>query len=255
MIEIAEPQQAMWNAASHILGVTVTEDQPVRVRRGRTMTQSGAIEYWHEKHDLDEQVRAELQARQTYERYSDRRFIGAIYRRIKPEVKSALTSGGNLILHRASGSGTIYLGRQGGDVTVFRLTDEELSIFSPSEVLAYSDTLTAVDDDHIDMRLGAILDRTNVWSLSGSGDLATATAGEVVIIEVDEAAPALIEAEAILAMTSGLSIATPDNYKNKILQRGVAEALKYLPHNLDLGRRRVWLIAEGTGRLIIRSSD
>ena len=118
-----------------------------------------------------------------------------------------------------------------------------------------TDTFAVSDDHNINRRLGAVLGRTKYWSLVGSGDIATATSGETITVDVTPAAPAVVEAEAILAMSLDLTLTSTDDYKRRVAQRGVAEAAKLLPHSIDLGHRRVWLIAEGTGQIILRSSD
>lgn len=139
-------------------------------------------------------------------------------------------------------------------MTVFRLTDASLAVFGPSEVLAYSDTFEMNDDNRISKHLGAVLGRTQYWTMTGSGDTATATSGETIVVAVTPESPVLVEAETILAMSQTLTLVSTDDYKNRIAQRGVAEVAK-LRFGIDLGHRRVWLVAEGDGQMIIRSSD
>lgn len=255
MIEIPESQHSLSMATSHILGVSIAHNSPMRVRRDQILAQSGLLEFWHETQETNRDIVESTKNRNETLAQRDAAFLKAVDRRVTPEIETGLLAGGNLLLHRASGEGEIYLGRNGGDITVFRVDDPGLVIFRQAEVLAYSDTLTATADKAVDKALATIIDATRAWTFSGSGELATATSGEVLLLQVTPEKPVLVEAEAILAMTSALTVSTPENYTSKLLQRTVSEVVKYLPYNIDLGRRKVWLVVHGEGQIVVRSSD
>lgn len=252
MIEIADPQDAFTNAASHILRVRITPDHPVQVRRGRTLAQRGALVFAPQQEKSGDELTDDVEDRQ---RIRGLAFVKGTYARLRPAVGAAVTAGGNLYLKRASGEGEIFLGRNGGDITVFRVDDPALIVLEPAEVLAHSDTLTATLVKNTNKKLAVAVDATHAWTFNGHGDLATATSGEVIVLGVTPEQPVLVETEAILAMSSGIRLTPPENYTSKIVERGIGKALKLLPTNIDLGHRRVWMVADGTGQVVVRSSD
>ncbi|MEM9615799.1 MAG: AIM24 family protein [Actinomycetota bacterium] len=256
MIHIAANPTQLSNAASHILKATITPNAPLRVRRNRIMSAVGDLEYRLETHDLDvESTNPNPDGRST-RRVKDSQIIKSVARRVKPELKLSAITAGNLVLHHTTGTGDLYLGHQGGDVTVFELSDDHLVVFKQNEILAHSHTITTSLDPVVGTDLGLVLESRHAWVLAGTGELATATSGEVIVLDItDDDQPIVIEAEALLARTKNVTLTKPDNYNSRIVGRTIAQSAKYLPYDIDLGRTKIWLNATGTGQVVIRSSD
>ncbi|MEM9656380.1 MAG: AIM24 family protein [Actinomycetota bacterium] len=255
MIRIAANPTQLTNAASQILKATITPDAPLRVRRNRIMSAAGDIEYRLETHDLDAESTKPNPDRRSMRGVKDSRIIKSVARRVKPELKLSAITAGNLVLHHTTGTGDLYLGHQGGDVTVFDLNDDQLVVFKQNEILAHSDTITTSLDPVVGTDLGLVLESRHAWVLAGTGELATATSGEVIVLDITDDRPILIEAEALLARTKNVTLTKPDNYNSRIVGRTIAQGAKYLPYDIDLGRTKIWLNATGAGQIVIRSSD
>lgn len=258
MLDLAKNEDQLTHASSHILRAWIIEGRPLRVRRSRVLAQIGELDLWREGDETEAEMRQAATDRDR-DKEKGKSLLHSLFRRkVRPIAEGGILAKGDLHLHRATGEGEIFLGHKGGDVSVFDLADESLFVFTPREVLAHDDSLVAELSNRIDPKLGAVLGSTKAWTLTGAGQFATATNGEVVVVSVEPERPVIIEVEAVAAATTGISYETPDDYRRRVAERGLAAALKYSPHlpqNIDVGRRRVWAVATGTGQMIVRSSD
>lgn len=246
----------MFHAASHVLGVAVAPDRPVRIRHSRILAAKGQVEYWHEGQAIADQVAAKVKQQGLRRAVGDEEFEAATKAGFDAEVAGDVALTGHLKVHRASGSGQVWLGHHGGDISIFRLDQDGLVVLTQSQILAYDDSIVASLDEVLPDEMVVTHDTTYAWVLRGSGLIATATPGEVVIIEVTEAEPILVEAEALLGYTEGITLSAPDDYNRRAAMREVKWLLENIPQiNLQTSRERVWMIASGTGAAVVRASD
>jgi len=233
LIQRADHPTQFDNASGHVLQATVRPDSPVRLRRNRVMASVGPIEYSHEGDDG--RPRTPLH-------------------RLRSKTKLSTLTAGDLELQLATGEGTAYLGHEGGDVAVLELVDDELVVLDQTAVLAYSDSIVSSLEPVVGSDLGFIVDARHAWVLTGSGEIATATPGEVVILDLDGVQPVEVEAEALLARTGGVQLAKASSYVGRLAARTAGQALQVVSGD-DVKRGRVWLGASGVGQILIRSSD
>lgn len=246
----------MFHAASHILGVVIQPDGPTRVRHSRILASRGDLSYWHESKDLDSELRDRTEREGWRGAMRDSDFAASAKARIEMDVAGDLALTGNLRMHRASGDGQIWLGHEGGDISVFHLEDDELVVLSQSEVLAHADTLEVTLDNRVPKEMAIVRDSTYAWVMRGTGHLATATPGETIALDVTVDDPVVVEADGLLAYSGGIELTAPDDYERRAAMRGVKWLLKNIPQiNLSTGRERIWMVAEGTGTVVIRSGD
>lgn len=252
MIEVAREPEQLDHMTSHVLRAVVTPGKPLRVRHDRVVAQVGALEFWR---DGDNEQGARSAGSHGSSAIRER--IKSLLRKVKPWVEAGLLSRGHLFFHRATGDGDIYLADDGGDITIFDMVDERLFVFKPSEILAHDESIVAELSERVDDKFAAVLGAARVWTLTGSGQFAAATNGEAVVLTIEPDRPMLVEVEAIAAASTGIRYESLADYKRRMVERGVAAALKYSPHvplNVDVGRRRVWMVAHGQGQLVVRSA-
>ena len=246
----------LFHAASHILGATVVPERPVRVRRSRILASRGDLEFWHESNDLDDELRDQTHREGWREALRDTTFAASAKARIEMDLAGDVALTGNLKMHRASGTGQIWLGHEGGDISVFHLADDDLVVLSQREVLAHDDTLAVSLDRCVPKEMAIVRDTTYAWAMHGTGHLSTATPGETLVLDVTEEDPVVVEAEGLLAYTAGVELTPPADYERRAAMRGVKWLLKNIPQiNLATGRERIWMVANGNGSVIIRSGD
>lgn len=247
---------ALSPAAQHILGVRVTPQHPVLVSRRRILAQRGALSMHHEQQDIDADLRRQLKDKGWGRSARDRRFRRRLARSIDIDVAGGLTLTGNLKTHTASGDGMLWLGRRGGDISLFELQDAALVILSPQEVLAHDEGLTSSLEEVIPLSLAAVRDTTFAWVTRGSGTLATATPGETIVLEVAEDEPLRVEGESLLAFTEGIDISVPEDYTRQTTLRVITWLLRFIPRlNLKPEPEPVWITLHGPGHIIVRARD
>ncbi|MDS2172638.1 AIM24 family protein [Nesterenkonia sp. CL21] len=251
-----DTDRALCPAAQHILGVRVTPEHPVLVSRRRILAQRGALTLHHEQQDIDADLRRQLKDKGWGRSARDRRFRRRLARSIDIDVAGGLTLTGNLKTHTASGDGMLWLGRRGGDISLFELQEATLVVLSPQEVLAHDAGLTSSLEEAIPLSMAAVRDTTFAWLIRGSGTLATATPGETVVVEVHEDEPLRVEGDALLAFTQGIDISVPEDYTRQTTIRGVKWLLQFIPRlNLRPEPEPVWLTLSGAGHVIVRARD
>lgn len=255
MLTISKTPKSLHNAASHTLHAKVTPDTALRVRRQYLLAQLGDITLTHDYQDAESELAEAVKDKRAWTGARDLDMIRALGKRLKPEVSVGALTAGHLFMHKAQGSGDIYLGTKGGDVSVFALNEESVTFYRQAEVLAYTDNLTAELSETVGKELGVVLGELHAWTLTGTGEIATATSGEVIVLPVTQDTPVLVEGEALMASTTGVSISTTGDYAGRLTMRAVAEIAKHVPNGFDLGRQKVWVSAEGEGTIIVRSSD
>ncbi len=246
----------LFHAASHILGAVVEPGRPVRVRRSRILASRGDLEFWHESNDLDDELRDQAQQEGWRAALRDPGFTTSAKTRVEMDVAGDVALTGNLKMHRASGTGEMWLGYEGGDISVLHLADDDLVVLSQREVLAHDDALTVSLERCVPKEMAIVRDTTYAWVMHGTGHLATATPGETIVLDVTEGDPVVVEAEGLLAYTAGVELSAPSDYERRAAMRGVKWLLKNIPQiNVATGRERIWMVANGTGSVIIRSGD
>ena len=244
------------HAASHILGAVVEPERPVRVRRSRILASRGNLELWHESNDIDDELRDRTRRDGWRAAVRDPGFASSASTRLEMDLAGDIALTGNLKMHRASGTGEIWLGHEGGDISVFHLDDDELVVLSQREVLAHDDALTVDLERCVPTEMAVVRDTTYAWVLRGTGHVATATPGETIVLDVTDEAPVVVEAEGLLAHTAGVELTAPDDYERRAAMRGVKWLLKNIPQiNVSTGRERIWMVANGSGSVVIRSGD
>lgn len=246
---------ALSNAAAHILRATVSGDRPLWVRRSGVLAESGDLTFRHAPKDARDRMRRTIKSK-GWLRVKNRDIAADAQLDAEGELAGPLANAGNLKAHRATGDGEILLGHRGGDVTVFSVVDDRVVFLDQAEILAYDDTLVAtLESTHV-KEIAMVIGTDYGWILSGSGDFATATTGETIVLEVRPDRSVRFEVEALLAHTAGVEVTITDDYVSRISKRGAKWLLKVIPKlNVDLGRERVWLQAHGRGQLVIRASD
>ncbi|WP_166346215.1 AIM24 family protein [Phytoactinopolyspora limicola] len=246
----------MFHAASHVLGVRVAPERPMRIRRNRILAERGTITYRHEGDDLDDELRQLVERKGLRRAARDKKFRDMAAKRVDVDVAGGIVLTGNLKAHRGSGDGEVWLGYQGGDVSILEIVDDSVVVLSQQEVLAFDDDLSVTLEETIPLQLAAVRDTTFAWVVRGTGLIATATPGQTVVLKVTEDAPLRVEAEAVLAFTAGVEFAAPADYNRRATLRGVKWLLQFIPRvNIKPGRERVWMTASGEGTVVIRSSD
>lgn len=246
----------LFHAASHILGALVRPDVPLRIRHSRVLASRGDLTYHHETNELDATLRDEVERSGWQAAMRDESFTAAARSRIEMDVAGDLALTGNLKMHQVSGTGQIWLGHEGGDVSIFHLDDDELVVLAQGEILAHDDALDVTLEERVPTEMTIVRETTYAWVMRGTGHLATATPGETVVIDVDEDDPVLVEGDGLLAYTGAIELTPPDDYERRAAMRGVKWLLKNIPQiNLSTGRERIWMVANGRGSLVIRSGD
>ena len=246
----------LFHAASHILGAVVEPERPVRVRRSRILASRGDLEFWHEANDLDDELRNQTRQEGWSAAMRDPAFASSAKTRIDMDLAGDGALTGNLKMHRTTGSGEIWLGHEGGDISVFHLADDDLVVLSQREVLAHDDALAVDLESCVPGEMAVVRDTTYAWVMRGTGHVATATPGETLVLDVTPDAPVVVEAEGLLAYTGGVELTAPADYERRAAMRGVKWLLKNIPQiNLSTGRERIWMVANGNGSVIIRSGD
>ncbi len=246
----------LFHAASHILGAIVRPDIPLRIRQSRVLASRGDLAYHHESNELDNSLRDKVDRSGWRAAIRDDSFTATAKNRIEMDIAGDLALTGNLKMHQVSGTGQLWLGHEGGDVSVFHLADNELIVLSQREVLAHDDTLDVTLERRLPKEMAIVRDTTYAWVMRGTGHVATATPGETVVLDVCEDDPILVEGDALLAYTSGIELTAPDDYERRAAMRGAKWLLKNIPQiNLSTGRERVWMVANGRGTVVIRSGD
>ena len=254
--KLDEPTEVMFPAATHILGVRVTPERPLRVRLRYILAERGSIEHRHEQHDLYEELRQQVDRMGLSAAVNDEEFRKAAAKRLDIDVAGGVALVGNLKAHRAEGEGEIWLGHEAGDISVFEVVEDSVVVVSQKEVLAYDDTLTIALEEVIPVAMTAVRDSTFAWTLSGSGLIATATPGETIVLDVTDDTPVRVESEALLAFTSGVELVAPEDFTQRAIVRGLKWLVQFIPRvNIRLRREPVWMTARGTGTVIIRSGD
>jgi hypothetical protein len=254
--KLADPSDVMFPAATHVLGVRITPEQPVRVRLRYILAERGEIEHRHEQHDLDEKLRQQVERMGLSAAVNDEEFRKAATERVDIDVAGGVALVGNLKAHRAEGEGEIWLGHEGGDISVFEVVDDSVVIVSQKEVLAYDDTFAVTLEEVIPVAMTAVRDSTFAWILSGSGLIATSTPGETIELDVTEEMPVRVESEALLAFTSGIELDAPEDFAQRAIVRFLKWLVQFIPRvNIKLRREPVWITARGTGTVIVRSGD
>ena len=249
-------EDRMFHAASHILGVLVAADRPVRVRHNRVLAVKGQIEFWHEGQAIADEVATKVEGQGWRRALADKEVRSALDAGFDAELAGHVALAGQLKVHRASGSGQVWLGHHGGDISIFELDRDGLVVLAQSQILAHDDSIATSLEDVLPREMVVTHDTVYAWVLRGTGLIASATPGEVVTIDVDEGDPILVEAEALLAYTEGISLAAPDDYNRRAAMREIKWLLKNIPQvNLETDRERVWMIASGVGTLVVRASD
>ncbi len=256
LVKLDPDPDHLFHAASHILGAIVRPDVPLRIRHSRVLASRGDLTYHHESHELDASLRDTVERSGWRAAVGDESFTATARSRIEMDVAGDLALTGNLKMHRASGGGQIWLGHEGGDVSVFHLADDELIVLAQGEVLAHDDALDVALERRVPREMAIVRDTTYAWVMRGTGHVATATPGETVVLDVTEDDPVLVEGDALLAYTSGIELTPPDDYERRAAMRGVKWLLKNIPQiNLSTGRERIWMVANGRGSVVIRSGD
>ena len=246
----------LFHAASHILGARVTAEHPIRVRQSRILASRGDVEFWHETNDIDDDLRKHTDQGKWRTAIGNADFTSSAMARIEMDTAGDIALTGNLKMHRASGTGEIWLGHDGGDVSVFLLDADDLVALSQSEVLAHDDALAANLEDCVPSEMAIVRDTTYAWVVRGTGHVATATPGETIVLSVTEDEPVAVDAEALLAYTSGVELTAPGDYERRAAVRGVKWLLENIPQiSLSTSRERIWMVANGAGSVIIRSAD
>ena len=246
----------LFHAASHILGALVRPEMPLRVRHSRVLASRGDLTYHHESNELDNSLRETVEQSGWRAAIRDETFTTTAKARIEMDVAGDLALTGNLKMHKVSGTGQLWLGYEGGDVSIFHLADDELIVLSQSEVLAHDDALTVALERRVPREMAIVRDTTYAWVMRGTGHLATATPGETVVLDITDDDPILVEGDGLLAYTSGIELTPPDDYERRAAMRGAKWLLKNIPQiNLATGRERIWMVANGRGTVVIRSGD
>jgi uncharacterized protein (AIM24 family) len=254
--KLDDSSEVMSPVATHVLRVHVTPGRPVRVRLRYILAERGSIEHRHEQHDLDEELRRQVERMGLSAAVNDEEFRKTATKRVDLDVAGGVALVGNLKAHRAEGEGEIWLGHEAGDISIFEVTDDSLVVVSQKEILAYDDTLAPTLEEVIPVAMAAVRNSTFAWILSGSGLIATATPGGTVVLDVTDDAPVRVESEALLAFTSGVELVAPEDFTQRATVRVLTWLVQFIPRvNIKLRREPVWMTARGTGTLVIRSGD
>ncbi len=223
----------------HILRVDVTPDRPKQVRHREVLANHLSVtidgESSTEQTDASEPSDDDEEAAQTSTEANQ-----------SESLKGTKGGTGYLQLKQATGDGSLWLGRQGGDITVIAI-DGPIVLVSQAELLATDGTIVTHLSTEIPDALGNTTGASRVWELHGTGHVAFATNGMPVAINLTEDEPLRIEANALLAYDTTVSIEEADDH-NKQLRRRDAETLANKGNSENT---RVWIRAGGNGTVLV----
>ncbi len=237
----------MFHASGHVLGVRVTEDHPMGVRAVYVIAAQGELEFRSGKHGPRSDSRAH-----TTDPDAGAGTTKSTTTTAEADAARTAALATELTIEHATGDGTVWLGYQGGDVTIFELDDDSVTVLAQEEFLAHDASLSASLKKAVPKELVAVLSPVG-WVITGSGLFATATSGEVITVDVTDDTPAIVESGSILAFTAGVELAGADAFKRRVAAKGIKELLGAVSVNMP--RERVWLQASGSGTLMLRSKD
>lgn len=235
--------------SAHILRAQVTAETPVRVRRADLLAYSSKLTLTtHTVHDYRSMAPESAPQRMVAG-------VKAIGRRLKPTVTGATLTGGNLHLHVATGHGHLHLGHRSRDVSIFRITDDNVFFLKTARVLAFSDTLQATITDSYGQAENLTDAATHAWQLTGTGEIGIATQSEPTIVPITTGEPLIVETRALLALSGNLTLKPTDLYEARATLRTVGDVASFVYGNDTFGRENVWVEVSGTGSIAIQSAE